>query len=419
MTGSETVVIQNTSSGDINLQNYIVQYFNKHNPSSLSAPTDAQLLPDMVLKPKQALLLNSDSSATCGAAAVAEMEFTLSDSSGYLVLVKVEALPDGSILHKPQDKVNWTSTTTGADLVKVPSATNDPKAVWYRKIADGTWAQAQLGGDCSLLMSMIEPANTPTYVQWATGEEPPAIILGLTSSSEGSLIPAANAGLSSPLLTELLPNTAPGQTDSEDEFIELYNSNIKAFDLSGYSLQVGLTTKRVYKFPAGTTLAPKSFKSFFSSDTGLALSNTGSQASLLGPPGNAISQTEAYPSAKDGQSWALANGKWYWSTSPTPNSSNVIKQPVAKSSSATKKSTSSKLTAGVVKGASTTNGSIGASSPLDPTSNASGKVHPLVLAVVGSLALLYACYEYRHDVANQLHRFRRYREARRGAGPAT
>ncbi len=420
MTSSETVVIQNTSSVELNLSNYLVQYFNKHNPASLSVPTDAQQLPDMVLAPKQTILLNSDSAATCGAAAVAELDFTLSDSSGYLMLVKVEPQSDGSFIYRPQDRVNWTSTTSGADLLKVPSATADAKAVWYRKIVDGSWQQAQLGNDCSLLMPAIEPANTPTYLQWATGEEPPATIVSATATSSAeSIIPPANIGLPGPVVTELLPNTAQGQTDSEDEFIELYNGGSKPYELSGYILEVGLTTKRVYKIPGGTTIAAKSFKTFFSSDTGLALSNTGSQASLLDPLGNVVSRAADYSSAKDGHSWALANGKWYWSTSPTPSLANVIKQPVAKMSSATKKSTLNKSSAGVVRAASTTNtsGSAGVSSSLDPTGNAPGKVHPLVLAGVGGLALLYAGYEYRHDVANQFYRLRRYRAARREPGP--
>lgn len=416
MTGSETIVVQNTATRPLNLSNYLLEYFNKHNPASLSAPTEVQQLPDMTLAPKQAILFNSDSAVTCGAAAVSELEFTMSDSSGYLALMRVEPQSDGSLIYRPQDDVSWTSSSAGADLVKVPSATADPKAVWYRKIADGSWLQAQLGSDCGLLSTMIEPADTPTYAQWATGEEPPATIVSTGSSGSGIVLSAANIGLAAPLVTELLPNTASPQTDSEDEFIELYNSNSKNFDLSGFALEVGLTTKRKYTFPAGTILSPKSFKAFFSSDTGLALSNTGSQVSLLDPSGNTISGTDAYASAKDGQSWALANGKWYWSSQATPNAANIIKEPAVKGA-ATKSTASKTKSSGVVKGASTTKAfTTGATNNLDPAANTAGNVHPLVLAGVGAGALLYGLYEYRNDVANQIHRLRRYREARRTAG---
>lgn len=411
MTGSETIVIQNTTTGPLNLQDYLLEYFNKHNPPSLSAPTQMQQLPDMVLEPKQAILFNSDSALTCGAAAVAELEFTLGDSSGYLTIMKVSPQADGSIIYKPQDKVNWTSTAAGADITKVPSATADPKAVWFRKIEAGSWQQAQLGSDCSLIAPLIEPADTPTYAQWSTGEEPPATIVstGVSASSGAS---NANLGLSAPIVTELLPNTASPQVDSEDEFIEIYNSNPKNFDLSDFSLEVGLTTKRKYKIPSGTVISAKSFKTFYSSETGLALANSGSQARLLDPEGNVIGQSEAYSGAKDGQSWALANGKWYWSSSATPASANVIKAPAVKTTS--KKSSAAK-SSGIVKGASTTVASGTAKSALAQTSSTPSEIHPFVLAGVAGAALLYGLYEYRNDVANQIHRLRRYREARRAA----
>jgi hypothetical protein len=92
-------------------------------------------------------------------------------------------------------------------------------------------------------------------------------------------------------------------------------------------LQAGITTKHSYVFPAGTMLSVGGFTAFYASDTGLSLSNTTGQSDLLDPFGNTLSQTDVYGTAKDGQSWALANGKWYWTTEPTPSAANVIKQP--------------------------------------------------------------------------------------------
>lgn len=410
MTGSETLVLMNTSKADINLLNYTVQYFNKNNPASLIAPTNSQALPDITIGPNQAILLNSDGAQTCGAAAVAEMEFTLADSSGLLAISKVESLSDGSVLFKQQDRVSWTTAASGADLVKVPSATADPKALWYRKIPEGTWQQAQLGTDCAVIKSMIAVAESPTYVQWATGEEPPATIF---SAPQVDKTPAnnANTGLSLPLITEMLPNTASPQTDSEDEFIELYNSNTKEFDLSGFSFEIGLTAKRIYKFPDKTKIAARSFKIFYSGETGLALTNTGSQVRLLDPAGSQVGQSQPYGSAKDGQSWALANGKWYWTSSPTPGAANVIRLPAA-SSAAKKSSSRSKTTAGLVKGASTSS-QPSAASTLSTTADSPSRVHPAVLAGVGSVALLYGLYEYRQDLSNRLFQLRRYIRNRR------
>ncbi|MDB5160908.1 MAG: hypothetical protein JWO96_288 [Candidatus Saccharibacteria bacterium] len=406
MTGSETIVIENTSAANINLSNYLLQYFNKSAPASLAVPTSTQQLPGVTLLPKQTILISGDSSVTCGAAAVANESFTLSDTSGYLMAVKVAPQPDGSLVLVPQDHVSWTSAANGADISHVPSNTTDPNAVWYRKLNDGSWQQAVLGSDCATLLTLISLAATPSFVQWADGTMAPSSIISLASSGSGGSIPIADIGLAAPQITEILPNPASPQSDGEDEFIEIYNPNSVDFDLSGFKLEVGTTTKRSYTIPDGTYVAAKEFKAFFSVDTGLSMSNSGGQARLIDPLGTVLSQTEPYGSAKDGQVWALANGQWYWSLASTPSAANVVNQAGAKST----KTSTSKSTA--VKGASTSAGF--SPTPNSPASGAStAAVHPWTIAGVGSAALLYAGYEYRADLANNLYRLRRYWASRR------
>lgn len=266
-----------------------------------------------------------------------------------------------------------------------------------------------------------DPPAGPGPLQPPT-EEPPATIIDpgqpatTPTTNNQPVFPLSDVGLITPQITELLPNPAAPQTDAADEFIELYNSNDVPFDLSGFQLQVGLNTKRHYTFPQGTSLAPKSFTSFFSADTGLALSNSGGQVSLLDPFGNVINQSEQYGTAKDGQSWQLANGKWYWSTTPTPNAANVVTLPPAKKKAAT---TASKKTNGKVKAATTAKTKAAKPSDTDTTIIASTaperQLHPGVLAAVAGFALLYGAYEYRQDMANKLHQFRANRTARRAA----
>ena len=135
---------------------------------------------------------------------------------------------------------------------------------------------------------------------------------------------------------------------------------------------------------------------------------------LLDPLGNVLGSTDTYGTAKDGQSWALAKGKWYWTTTPTPNAPNVVNQPLAsvkKVSTATAsnkksavKGTATKVTKS--KAAPTTAASV---VPSDPPIT---PVHPGILAAAAAFALLYGAYEYRHDVANKLYQLRRYRAAR-------
>jgi hypothetical protein len=428
MTGTETLVLKNTSSGPLSLSNYSLQYFNKNVPTSFASPTSTQQLPNITLPAGQSVLFNSDNAAVCGAAAVVNLSFSLSDTSGYIDVTKVVSQPDGSLLFTPQDHASWTSTTTGADILKVPSNTVDPAAVWYRGLTDGTWKQAELSGDCKLVTTLITPADTPTYIQWADGTAPPAVIMSTDSSDSPTpttgTIPEPDIGLAPPQITELLPNPNGSGADASDEFVELYNPNNVSFDLSGFKLSTGLTATHSYIFPAGTSVGPKSFQAFYSDDTNLTLSNSGSEAFLFDPLGTQISETDAYGTAKDGQAWALANGSWYWTTTPTPNSSNVISSSSSSSKTTSSKSsakpkTSSTKAAAKVKAASTAKGSKGSatsSNTITPLASKTTSLHPRVLAAIGLLVILYAAYEYRHDLANQLYRFRRYREARRGAG---
>jgi hypothetical protein len=216
-------------------------------------------------------------------------------------------------------------------------------------------------------------------------------------------LPAEDVGLKAPSMTELLPNPDGTGTDKTDEFIELYNPNAKRFDLSGFSLQTGTTRKHTYTFPKGSSLSPKSFKAFYSKTTGLSLSNTAGQASLLAPSGNGITATAKYEKAKDGIAWALAEGKWYWTVKPTPGKPNVIRDPDAKKASARKGAEGTS--------AGSTNTSAAATNNTEPDA-ATTPIHTRTLVVVAGLALLYGAYEYRADLANRIYKFRQHFGAR-------
>jgi len=252
-------------------------------------------------------------------------------------------------------------------------------------------------------------------------DEPPAILLPAepqTTAANGSSssipsIPMADIGLAAPSITELLPNPGSPQTDSQDEFIELYNGNNMTFDLSGFQLYIGSTGSRHYTFPKGTTIPAHTFMAFFSGNTKISLSNSGGKVALHDPRDKLLVQTDEYGTAKDNQSWALANGKWQWTTKPTPNSTNIIVQPAT----STKKRTAAKTTA-KTSSAKTNSGSSKATTTTNDAQNTSNleekrPLHPLALAVVGGFALLYGAYEYRHDVANKFYQLRSYRAARR------
>lgn len=265
-----------------------------------------------------------------------------------------------------------------------------------------------------------EPGADPDPLPPVVDDSPPSVTEPSDPVPPGGapqpVIPAANIGLKTPLLSEFLPNPASPQTDKDDEFIELYNPNNTGFDLSGYVLEIGLQTKKRYTIPQDTSLPAHSFLALFSADTGVALSNSGSQVALFDPLGQPLVVSEAYGTAKDGQSWVLASGRWQWTTKPTPNALNVVAAPQVKTASAKKTK---------VAAAAKTKGSSAQAGGTDPgddvqqaaavAASASTPLHPGVLALIGASALLYGAYEYRHDVANKLYQLRSNRAARRAA----
>jgi hypothetical protein len=271
--------------------------------------------------------------------------------------------------------------------------------------------------DCTIAP---EPEPQPDPGQTPPVESPPSVTDPPAADPEPEpdqpTIPDANVGLKSPLLSELLPNPASPQTDQDDEFIELYNPNDSPFDLSGYVLEVGLTTKKRHIIPQGTELPSHAFLALFSADTNLTLSNSGSQVVLVDPLGAVLASSTAYGVAKDGQSWVLANGTWQWTTKPTPNGVNVITTPSVKKASTkkTKAATVSKTTS-TPKPTTTLDTSNDIQQAANVAATAGVPLHPGVLALVGVFALLYGAYEYRHDVANKLYQFRTNRTARRAA----
>ncbi len=228
-------------------------------------------------------------------------------------------------------------------------------------------------------------------------------------------------------ITELLPNPAPPASDSTDEYVEIYNPNAEAVDLDGYKLQTGNSYSYSYTFTSGT-IGPESYNGFLVTETGTLLANISGKARLIDPNGQIISETESYEDAADGLAWALLSAGWLWTTTPTFGAVNILSVPAVKAAAVltvkpkvTKASTTKPK---AVKAASTKKTTTAKKSAASDQSTApkvavtTGEpagLHPAVLAGVSALAVGYAGYEYRHDVANRIYQFRRYRASRRDA----
>lgn len=306
--------------------------------------------------------------------------------------------------------------TGGSDAVTVPIATDID--IINQACATPPSTQPPPAGD-GAAGSLSPPQEEPPVAE-ETGESQGDNAMPTTQPR----IPADDAGLVAPQITELLPNPAPPQTDTVDEFIELYNGNAQSFDLSGFSLETGARTKHHYVFPSGATLPGHGFVAYFADTTGIALTNAGGQVSLLDPFGTTIDKTDSYGAAKDGQAWVLAYGAWQWTATPTPNAPNAVTAPSptkSKKSAPAAKVAAAKVTASTKKAAKGSKGSVPA---VQSNASASGvaatdtPLHPGVLAAATLFAVLYGAYEYRADVANRIDQFRRYRAYRRERRPS-
>ena len=410
------ITLYNNSDIAIDLSTIQLQYFNNFD---LLKATSGKLISLSGKVPAHGFAVVDDGPIqACYQMTVNSVSLGLSSTAGLVEVSHFFNTTSPQVVSTLDDYVGWSKTAaTGAQTL--PSATN---AFLQRSAPDGTknYANIIVPGSGSWSSAVQPDGSAPCDTSAAgtagggsalSGGSAPIPFTVTTNSATLSAIPADDNGLSAPQISEVLPNPAPPQTDANDEFIELFNSNDKAFDLSGFILQVGTTTVHKYTFPDGTSIEPHQFSAFYSSDTGLSLSNSDGQVKLLDPVGNLLNQTDEYTGAKDGYAWVKADGLWQWTTTPTPGAANQISAPPASKS----KSSSSSSSKTAVKGARTSSGASSSDDSSSGTPSAVG-VHPLVLAGVGAAALIYALYEYRHDLANLIYKLRRNREARRVAG---
>ncbi|MBC7707875.1 lamin tail domain-containing protein [Polaromonas sp.] len=445
VTGDEFIVLQNNTTADIqDLSRYSLKSFNNTNPSASGVTSASQSLPAVTLGQGQQLLLSAGVRPTCGASLAGKLSLSLVDGGGYLQVLNTAATNTNPVV---VDSVSWSSSAV-SDIQSVPSSTKSPGAVYYRFNSGTayTWQLATLDASSSCRLNVqLAGGTTTTSVTTTTllasADSAPATIIssGVASSSQStpseSSLPEPDRGLLIPEITELLPNPNGSGNDATEEYIELYNPNDTEFELSGFRLQSGITTLHDFTFSSGAILAPKSFASYFAADTGLSLSNNGSRVQLLDPSGAILIVTESYGTARDGQSWALANGHWYWSLTPTPGAANTVTLPAVVSkaapkavtplkSAAVEKPTKTKLSAKhttakpsktpkapkAAKKAKPKKVKTDKPKPINVTPTAASvsarPIQTRVVALVAGIAVLYGLYEYRADLANGIYKLR-------------
>lgn len=431
------VTLYNATNNTLDMSRYQLEYFNNYD---LAKATSSKLIALTGMVPPHGYFMVNDSALLlCYQLTVDSVSLGFSSTAGLVeVLAFNQSNPGGSVTPLLQDYVGW-SKLAAPSTQTLPSS---PNAFLQRQPADthgnptinmsgtGSWqaVQPDINNVCNLIgVGSGGSSAVPSGLsQLLPSTEPPSTIVSLQNEAapagklEASTLPEADIGAMAPKITEILPNPIGSGNDASDEFIELYNPNPTAFDLSGFGLQAGVASLHKFNFANGTILPPQSFTAFYSVKTGLSLSNSSGQVKLLDPFGNSISVTDTYQTAKEGQAWALANAKWYWTDKPTPGAANIINAAnaaIAKKPSTktilTKAKSSKSSNQGKVKGAITKKPkSHSTSKNTKSQAPTSTPVHRWVLVLVAGLALLYGAYEYRADLANRVYQFRKYYRTR-------
>jgi len=125
------------------------------------------------------------------------------------------------------------------------------------------------------------------------------------------------------VINEILPS--PTGPDESEEWIEIFNQNNFAVDLSGWKIADTVGGITAYVFPQETEISPQEFLVLPRPTTKITLNNDGDGISLKMPDGEIV-ETVNYPKAPQGQSYNREESKWAWSTILTPGGLNAIVQ---------------------------------------------------------------------------------------------
>ncbi len=116
-----------------------------------------------------------------------------------------------------------------------------------------------------------------------------------------------------------------GAANDDDEWIEIYNANAFAVDLSGWMLDdVEGGGSNPYVIPNGTLLDAQGFRVFYRADTNIALNNSNDDVRLLKRDAS-VADSISYKTSKTNASWSREpDGSPYFTLycPPTPNASN-------------------------------------------------------------------------------------------------
>lgn len=302
-TAIEYVTLYNQSDKDISLDGWVIEFVNTKLPSASCSTTDWKAASTATSGVTTAV--NKLPPGTILAAGKVSEPLTLSiNNSGSVHVV------DNT--KTVVDLVGWGSSSAPAACKNGTQASvlaGSQSIVRYMNCLSTGPINTNSNADDFMLNKAPDPTKTNlTQAPQCTPPEPELPDEPVTSTTCQSLT-----------ISELLPN--PASTDTGHEYIELHNTATVDNDISGCSLQTSANSK-VFDL-AGIVLAADQYYILGDSQSGLTLANSNGTVWLMDDFEQL--QTIIYPVAmEDDTTWALADGQWGMSYTPTPSAANIM-----------------------------------------------------------------------------------------------
>lgn len=214
-------------------------------------------------------------------------------------------------------------------------------------------------------------------------------------------------------LSELFPDPISPQSDSTDEFIEIYNPNAFTVDLSGWKLRDEAGKEFIIK---NKSIQANSHLAIFITESKITLNNSGDSVQLINPNNQVVSESANYGPAKEGLSWSYIDGTWQWAVAPTPGAVNAsifidtspassvenIKKATTKQKANTK--VAAKPKASKLKSTTTNSTSPQLGSEAKEAGPQPAPWWSWLLVVIGVVTIGYGIYEYRTEICLFFHK---------------
>lgn len=297
LTGNEFIELFNIAALEVDVNNWKVEYISA---SGITITPLATL--SGKIQPQSMMLLTTGGYLT----EISNILFqsSLAKTAGHIRIVDDNGLTI--------DKIGWGS------------AAINPETKATAAIPAGSSMQRYL--DCATELSIDTDDNSLDFV--INNVPSPGILDGpLKNCPESEPEPDPTGGLGGGssceglIISELLPN--PAGSDTDKEFVELFNPTQETIPLLGCKLQTSANSK-IFELADGQ-IEPGQYLALYNNETRLTLANSsGGTVFLIDSDNTEIYQVDYEEDLADDVSWSLINDNWFKTFSITPNAPNQL-----------------------------------------------------------------------------------------------